>query len=225
MPFPNALAMTNETKPVRQPLTRGRILTSAIAFADEHGVEALTMRKVADQLGFGVMSLYNHVSNKEEMLIGMVDLVSAEIELPSFEGDWRASMRVSASSAQRAFLRHRWAPNEWSHRMPGPARIRYMDALLGVLTEAGLSGELVYHGYHAITMHIVGFTMQQIGYEQGLDGDLDELASAFLAGLGEGLPYMAEHVHAHLDDDGHGDEFGFVLDLILDGLERARDEH
>ena len=205
----------------RRPLSKQRILEAAVTFADEHGVEALTMRKIAEELGFGVMSLYNHVANKEEMLVGMVDLVAGEIEPPSVDGDWKDAMRASATTAHEVLLRHPWAPAEWSRRMPGPERIRYMDSILQVLTEAELGPELVYHGYHAVTMHIVGFTLQQIGYEQGLDGDLEQVASSFLADLSEDYPYMADHVRAHLADDGHGDEFTFVLDLILDGLERA----
>ena len=213
--------MATEQPTSRQPLSRQRILEAAVAFADEHGVEALTMRKIADKLGFGVMSLYNHVANKEEMLVGMVDLVAGEIEPPSVDGDWKDAMRASAATAHEVLLRHRWAPVEWSRRMPGPERIRYMDSILQVLTEAELGPELVYSGYHAVTMHIVGFTLQQIGYEQGLDADLDQLASRFLADLSDDYPYMADHVRAHLADDGDSDEFGFVLDLILDGLERA----
>ncbi|NND76433.1 MAG: TetR/AcrR family transcriptional regulator [Ilumatobacter sp.] len=213
--------MPVESETARQPLSTQRILHAAVGFADEHGVEALTMRKIADELGCGVMSLYNHVANKEEMLAGMVDLVAAEIVPPAVGGDWREAMRASAATAHDVLLTHHWAPAEWSLRMPGPARIRYMDALLHVLSEAGLSSELVYRGYHAVTMHIVGFTLQQIGYRRGLTGDLEDLAGAFLADLADDYPYMAAHVHAHLAGDGHGDEFGFVLDLILDGLDRA----
>lgn len=213
--------MSTETDTTRRPLNRRRILAAAVAFADEHGVEALTMRRVADELGYGVMSLYNHVANKDEMLVGMVDLVAAEIDVPTVGEDWRVSMRASAAAAHDVLLAHPWAAGEWSTRVPGPARVRFMDSILEVLTEAGLSPELVYHGYHAITMHIVGFSLQQIGYQRGFSGDLDELANSFLDDLAGDLPYMAAHVHAHLDDDGHGDEFGFVLGLILDGLHRA----
>ena len=213
--------MPTEPGTPRQPLSRQRILEAAVAFADEHGVEVLSMRRIAERLGFGVMSLYNHVASKDEMLAGMVDVVAAEIVPPSVEADWKEALHASAASAHAVLSRHRWAPAEWSRRMPGPARLRYMDSILQVLTEAELEPELVYHGYHAITMHIVGFTLQQIGYEQGLEADLDQLAGTFLDELADEYPYMAEHVRAHLDDDGHDDEFGFVLDLILDGLERA----
>lgn len=213
--------MAPEQPTSRQPLSRERILRAAVAFADEHGADALTMRKVADELGFGVMSLYNHVANKEEMLVGMVDIVAGEIEPPSVDGDWKEAMRASAATAHEVLMRHRWAPVEWSRRMPGPERLRYMDWILRVLTEAELAPEIVYRGYHAITMHIVGYALQQIGYEQGLAGDLDELAGKFLTELSDDYPYMADHVRAHLADDGEGGEFEFVLDLILDGLERA----
>lgn len=213
--------MATEPTTLRKPLNRQRILEAAVAFADAHGVEALTMRKIADDLGFGVMSLYNHVANKEEMLVGMVDVVVGEIRPPAVDGDWKDAMRANAAAAHEVLLRHRWAASEWSRRMPGPERIRYMDSILQVLTEAQLGPEIVYRGYHAVTMHIVGFTLQQIGYEQGLDADLEQLASSFLADLGDEHPYMADHVRAHLVDHGDRDEFGFVLDLILDGLERA----
>jgi len=213
--------MAPKKSPTRQPLSSERILEAAIIFADEYGVEALTMRKVATTLGFGVMSLYNHVANKEEMLTGMLDIVVAQITPPAVAGDWKATMRASAASANAVLLKHHWAAAEWSRRMPGPARIRYMDSILRVLTEAELRPDLVYRGYHAITMHIVGFTLQQVGYLQFLDADFEQIANSFLSNVEGEHPYIAEHVRAHMTDDDHGDEFGFVLDLILDGLERS----
>ncbi len=211
---------TQSPTPVK-PLGKQRILEAAIAYADEHGVDALTMRRIAGKLGCGVMSLYNHVSNKEDMLVGMVDIVAGEIELPSVNGDWKGALRASAANAHEVLLMHQWAPAQWSLRMPGPARIRYMDSILQVLTEAGLDARLVYSGYHAVTMHIIGFTLQEIGYLQVLDADFDELANKFLKDLSGDFPYMVDHVRAHMDDNCDSDEFGFVLDLILDGLERV----
>lgn len=216
--------MTTDSNASRQPLNTARVLEAAIAFADRNGVDALTMRKIADELGFGVMSLYNHVANKDEMLTGMVDVVAATIAPPSIGGDWRHAMKASALSAHDALIAHPWAASEWSVRIPGPARVRYMDSILRALTDANLSSSLVYHGYHAITMHIVGFTLQQIGYQRSLSGDLHDVASAFLDDMGGNHPHMAEHVHAHLSGEDHGDDFSFVLDLILDGLERANIE-
>ena len=203
-------------------LTRERILAEAVVFADQRGVEALTMRKLADQLGAGAMSLYTYVKNKDDMIEGMVDLVTAEIELPAGD-DWRGALRDSARSAHEVLLRHNWAAAEWTSRMPGPARLAYMEAILRTLAEAGLDESFVYRGYHAVTMHIIGFTIQELGYQSFPSGqDLGAVARSFLGDLAaEDLPHLAEHVRAHLSDHDHGDEFGFVLDLILDGLERA----
>lgn len=203
-------------------LTRERILAEAVAFADEHGVDALTMRKLADRLGAGAMSLYTHVKSKDDIIEGMVDLVTAEIDLPVGD-EWRPAMCDSARSAHEVLLRHPWAAGEWTSRMPGPARLAYMEAILRTLTEAGLDESLVYRGYHAVTMHIVGFTIQELGYQNFPSGqDLGTVARSFLDDLAAAdLPHLAEHVRGHLADHDHGDEFGFVLDLILDGLERA----
>ena len=203
-------------------LTRERILAEAVAFADEHGVDALTMRKLADRLGAGAMSLYTYVKNKDDMIEGMVDLVTAEIELPAGD-DWRQAMRDSARSAHDVLLAHSWAAHEWTSRMPGPARLAYMEAILRGLSDAGLDESLIYRGYHAVTMHIIGFTIQELGYQNFPSGeDLGTVARNFLQDLAAAdLPHLATHVEAHLSDHDHGDEFGFVLDLILDGLERA----
>lgn len=204
------------------PLTRDRILAEAVAHADAHGVAKLSMRKLADQMGVGAMSLYTHVKNKDDMIVGMVDRIVGEVDLPT-GGDWRQALLDSSTSAHRVMLAHPWCADEWSRRMPGPARLQLMDAILRTLTDAGLDDSLVYRGYHAVTMHIVGFTIQSIGYRDFPSGDdLSDVADSFLASLeATDLPHLAAHVTAHLADHDHGDEFAFVLDLILDGLERA----
>jgi len=203
-------------------LTRERILNEGVAYADEHGVDALTMRKLADRLGAGAMSLYTHVANKDAMIEGMVDVISAEIELPG-DAHWRDALHSSAASAHAVLLDHAWAAPEWSRRMPGPARLQYMESVLRTLTNAGLDDSTIYRGYHAVTMHVVGFTIQALGYRDFPAGaDPLTLAEDFVGGLDKsGLPHLAHHVRAHLSEEDHGDEFGFVLDLILDGLEAA----
>ncbi len=213
--------MNSKPSGSRNFLDRQRILDVAINFADTHGVEALTMRKIAQELNCGAMSLYNHVANKEELLTEMLDLVVGKIDLPKFEGNWKAAMRASARSANKALLKHHWAVGEWSWRMPGLNRTKYMDSILELLTVAGLSSAIIYRGYHAITMHIVGFSQQQIGYQKVLEPEFAATVEGFLSGLGKNYPYLADHVRAHLDETEECDEFLFVLDLILDGLDRA----
>ncbi|MFR9751619.1 TetR/AcrR family transcriptional regulator [Nocardia sp. 004] len=206
-------------------LLRSRILAEAVAFADELGVDALSMRKLADRMGVGTMSLYTHVANKDDLIEGIVDVVMQEIDIPVGEGDWRQAICASAGSAHRVLLAHPWVAGEWTKRMPGPARLRFMEAILATLTRAGLDESLVYRGYHAITMHIVGFTIQELGYQTaGGDTSLDDLAAGFLDSLTNAdLPHLAAHVRAHLGAQDYGDEFTFVLDLLLDGLQRERD--
>lgn len=213
--------MTTEPEP-KLALSRHRILTESVRYADEHGVAGLSMRKLAEQLGVGAMSLYTYVKNKDDMLEGMVDLVTAEIELPVGD-DWRRALVTSSASAHQVLLDHPWCAEEWTRRMPGPARLAFMEAILRTLTEAGFDDELVYHGYHAVTMHIVGFTIQALGYQDLPVGEsLGDLAETFLASIGAAdLPHLATHIRAHTSGEGHGDEFGYVLGLILDGLEQA----
>src|SRR6202035_2494842 len=126
--------MAPKTKPAAQPrtpLSRERVLLAAVAFADEHGIASLSMRKLGDVLGVEAMSLYNHVANKDELLDGMVDLVFGEIDLPADGGGWKAAMRERAQSARRALRRHPWAIALMSTRTsPGPATLRHHDAVI-----------------------------------------------------------------------------------------------
>ncbi|WP_051407525.1 TetR/AcrR family transcriptional regulator [Nocardia sp. CNY236] len=207
----------------KRTLIRSRVLAEAVALADELGVDALSMRKLADRMGVGTMSLYTHVANKDDLVEGIVDMVVQEIDVPAATEDWRRAIGDSAASAHRVLLAHPWVAGEWTKRMPGPARLRFMEAILATLTRAGLDESLVYRGYHAITMHIVGFTIQELGYRSaGGDAGLDDLATGFLDSLAAAdLPHLATHVRAHLGVQDYGDEFGFVLGLLLDGLQRA----
>lgn len=218
----------------RVPLSRERVLHAAIRLADQGGIESLTMRKLAQALGVEAMSLYNHVANKGDLVDGIADLVVSEIELPSTAEDWDVAIRECAISAHEAFLRHPWAcslvMSPSSTRTAPTPRLRYMEWLLGRLREAGFSPELTYHAYHALDSHILGFTLWQLGHsaaakDLGGGKDLADFAAAFVRELRAGdFPYLAEHVEQHVTaPSGDGErEFEFGLNLILDGLKRAR---
>jgi AcrR family transcriptional regulator len=220
----------------RSPLSRERVLDAAIRLADEGGIESLTMRKLARELGVEAMSLYNHVANKGDLVEAMVDLVVSEIELPSTSDAWDVAIRECAISAHEVLIRHPWScslvMSSTSTSIVRNARIRYMDWLLGRLREAGFSPELTYHAYHALDSHILGFTLWELGHSgaaNAIHGDKDfaDFAASFIRELrAADYPYLAEHAEQHvaaLGDDG-ASEFEFGLDLILDGLERARVE-
>jgi AcrR family transcriptional regulator len=186
------------------------------------------MRKLGQALDVEAMSLYNHVANKEDLVSGMFDLVMQEIAMPSGDTDWKASIRVAAISAHDVLQRHAWAGNlVMSPAATSLTRLRWMDAILGVLRQSGFSVELTHHAWHALDSHIVGFTLWVASLPATGD-ELLALASEFITKIPiDDLPHFAEHVEYHIHPpesatEGDG-EFAFGLDLILDGLERLRD--
>ncbi len=212
----------------RPPLSRARVLSTAVATADAEGLAAVTMRRLAAALGVEAMSLYHHVANKDDILTGIADLVVAEIDPPTVGGPWKAEIRRTARSAFDVLLRHRWAAALLlGGAAPAPARLRWMDAILGTFRGGGFSAELTDHAYHALDSHIMGFTLWVVGMDLGDDAALASTAADFLTTLPpHELPHLVEHVEQHLrprPDDDQG-EFAFGLELLLDGLERLRDE-
>src|SRR3984893_6642540 len=160
-------SVTTEQPQRRAPLNRDRVLRAAAALADEAGIEALSMRHLAQELGVVPMALYKHVANKEELLDGMVDIVFSEIELPSADLDWRSAMRRRAISTREALKRHSWAIGIMESRHPGPANLRNHNAVMGCLREAGFSFEMDVHAYSTQDAYIYGFALQErdLGFE------------------------------------------------------------
>jgi len=205
----------------REPLSRARVLQAALQLADDAGLEALSMRKLAHALGVEAMSLYNHVRNKDDILIGIVDSVAGEIQVPSGGVDWRAAMRQRATSAHEALLRHPWATMLIvSGANVGPAMLTYVDTTLGCLREAGFSPEGADHAWNAMDNHIYGFTLQELNFPFE-PGEYAEVAAAFVSQLPvETYPYLHELTHIVIDGRYDGlHDFTFGLDLILNGLE------
>jgi AcrR family transcriptional regulator len=207
-------------------MSRDRVLDAAIGLADAGGIESLTMRRLAQELGVEAMTLYYYVANKDEILNGIADLIVGEIELPPSGADWKAAIRKTAISANQVLLRHPWAANlVLSASGFSQARMQYMNALLGCLREAGFSPEMTDLAYHALESHIMGFTLWVVGMNLGSDEDVAALASDFLRDFPRGeLPHLAEHIEQHMKPRDPDDEgaFAFGLDLLLDGLERLR---
>ncbi|WP_433211811.1 TetR/AcrR family transcriptional regulator [Microtetraspora malaysiensis] len=213
--------------PPPQPLSRGLVLEAAIRVADRGGVEAITMRRVAQELGVEAMSLYHHVPNKDAILDGVVDMVFAAIELPSAEfDDWRDAIRARASSARAVLSRHSWALGLMdSRRNPGPATLRHHDAVLGVLRKAGFTLPMAAHAVSLIDSYVGGFVLQEANLPVMTPDDVEEVAGGILEHLpADELPYLTEMIVDHALRPGydHTSEFGYGLDLILDGLEARR---
>jgi AcrR family transcriptional regulator len=213
----------------RAPLNRQRVLRAAVALADRGGLEALTMRKLAAEVGVEAMSLYNHVGSKDDLLDGMIDLVFGEIEPPAAGGDWKAAMRERAVSTREALARHRWAIGEMEGRgTHGPANLRLHDAVLGCLRAAGFSLEATVRAYSVQDAYIYGFALQERDMTPETPEDFAAVAQQqmhdYQAVLAD-YPHLVEVVGGHVATAGYDSaaEFLFGLDLILDALDKLRD--
>lgn len=208
----------------REPLNRDRILGAALELVDEGGVEALSMRRLGDVLGFEAMSLYRHVANKHDVLDGLLDRVLDEWTLPDPDGDWVDAIRASAVAVHDSLRRHSWAPPllmTAKHLRPG--RVRYMEALLARLKSGGLGDDAVYHAYHVLDGFTMGFALWERSHSfpaADVPGMLERLARQIPF---DELPHLAEHRDMHLAEGAHRhvSAFEFGLDLMLGGLRRS----
>jgi AcrR family transcriptional regulator len=211
----------------RLPLSRDRVLQTALRLADREGIESLSMRKLGGQLGVEAMSLYNHVSNKEDLLDGLADLVVGEIEVPADEADWKIAMRRRAISARRMLARHPWAAGLIESRTnPSRPRSEYPEAVIGILRRAGFSIEMAIHTFFTLDSYIYGFAIQEQNLPAGTPEQIAGFAEEMLKALpASEFPHLHEVVRDYVLKSGfdYETEFEFGLDLILDALERARD--
>ena len=216
-------AETDASAQPRLPLTRERVLSAAIVLADTGGIDSLSMRRLAQELGVKAMSLYNHVTDKDDILDGIVDLVFGEIAVPSDLADWQETMRLRAHSAHQALLRHPWAsPLMQSRTKPGPATLRHHNAVIGSLRAAGFTIHLAAHAFSVMDSYIYGFAQQQQNLTYTTAEEASVVAQDILQQLpAETYPHLAEMIteHALQPDYDYSQEFDFGLDLILDGLE------
>ena len=218
----------SRASPDRIPLTRARVLRAAVELADREGVGALGMRRLARELAVDPMSLYNHVRAKDDLLDGALDLVIDEIELVLDPGGWRPSLRATVLEARRVLKRHPWAKGVIATRTSGtPAFLRYMDSIVGLLRDAGFPIALVHHAIHVMGSRLLGFS-------QDLFDDPDHPPDPAAAAIGARQlamtwPRVGELAIAVSHEGGLGGcdvdaEFDIALDLILEGLERRREQ-
>ncbi|MCL6732512.1 TetR/AcrR family transcriptional regulator C-terminal domain-containing protein [Streptomyces neyagawaensis] len=219
----------------RAPLSTERVLGAAVALADEGGVDALSMRRIAQSLGVVPMALYKHVANKNELLDGMIDAVVREIDPPARDTDWKTTVRGRVLSARRMLLRHPWAAQVIESRVkarttPTPAVMEYLDSMIGVFRDGGFSLDLVHHALHVMGSRLLGFSQELFedtpsrpGADREPDPDAmspEAMAARYphVAALAMAVTHDTDSVVGSGCDDQF--EFEFALDLTLDGLER-----
>ena len=223
--------MTTQTRkpPQRRiPLTRDRVLDAAMNLTDQSGLEGLSMRKLGQALGVEAMALYYHFANKERVLDGIVDLVFAEIDVPVIGADWKIAMRQRVISVRDALLRHRWAIGLMESRTnPGPANLQHHDAVIGNLRAAGFDMAMVATAYSLMDAYIYGFALTKMNLPFEDTSDIVELSESMLAPFAPGeYQNLADFITEHAMKPGYdfAKEFEPGLDVVLDGLERLRDE-
>jgi len=212
----------NEKRPK---LSRRRVVDAAIELADDIGVESLTIRKLAERLDVGAMTIYHHVPSKEGIIDGMVEYVFRQIEKPQAGQDWKTAMRRRCVSAREVLKRHPWAaPLMESRPTPGPENMSHHDAVIGSLRDGGLSIQMTAHAYAILDSFIYGFAFEEAilpsGGGEGFGEIAKQIAEHFPA---DDYPHLAELTLEHVLKPGYdfGDSFEFGLDLIIDGLDRA----
>jgi AcrR family transcriptional regulator len=209
----------------KQALTRDRVLAAAVALADREGIGEVSMRKLAQHLGVEAMSLYHHVANKDEILDGMIDRVFAEIDLPGSE-PWKRAMAARAESARAALLRHPWAIGLMESRAsPGPATLRHHDAVIGNLRAGGFSVQMAAHAFSLLDSYIYGFVMQEVSLPFQSSDEAAEVATSIASAMEpDEYPHLMELTNEYVLQPGYSyaNEFAFGLEVVLDGLDRAR---
>lgn len=217
-------ARTRSARDARTPLTRERALTAALELADTGGLEALSMRRLADALGVEAMSLYHHVANKDAILDGLVDRVFDEVERPDPALPWKEALRRRMSSLRAALLRHRWALRVLETRTaPGLSTLQSHDAVLGCMHGAGFSIDLQARAFAVLDSYVFGFVHTELSLPFTTPDDAGRVASAMLESAPtEALPHLVRFANQRVfqPDYSFSREFDGGLALILDGIEQ-----
>jgi AcrR family transcriptional regulator len=224
------------TEQPRIPLSRRRVLRAAVRLVDRDGLESLTMRRLAQEVGVEAMSLYHHVANKEAVFDGVVEVILEEImaavdkvEAPSPEENWQAALRARILAAREVFLRHRWAPQVLETRtITSPVFIAYYDHVVAILRAGGFSFDLAHRALHVLGSRALGFAQELFQPDSATTANAE--AAAMMEQMADRFPNLVGMLADAIHDDPDGTlgfcddqfEFEFALDLILEGLERRR---
>jgi AcrR family transcriptional regulator len=226
----NMATQIEQDERTRAPLSRECILRTAVALADQGGVQATSMRKIAEELGVVPMALYKHVAGKDELLDGMIDIVVEEIDLPANDVvHWKAAVRQRILSARQALLRHPWASRVMESRTePTPTVLAYMDSMIGMFRAGGFSMDLTHHTMHAMGSRLMGFTQELFNDTSSVDPEAEAEMWGQMADVYPSIYELfrtVSHDDASVVGPGCDDqfEFEFALDLLLDGLEKLKD--
>ena len=209
----------------RDPITRDAIVQAAVRLLDEEGLDALSMRRIAEELDTGAASLYWHVGSKDGLLDLIFDHVIGEVEVPKPEPQrWQEQLKGVARATRAVILRHRDIVRISIGRIPmGPNGLRIAEGLFGILRAGGIPDQLAVTAQRLLFAIVNGFTLDEttelgVGIEGPADEQTADAARAYIAELpAERFPNLiavAEHFHSADNDQS----FELLIDLFVDGL-------
>jgi len=203
------------------PLNLERTLQVALVIADDEGLEAVTMRRLARELGVEAASLYHHVSGKDQILDGLIDAVAAEIEPPTPSADWRAAISERAYHTRRALRRHPWSVSLMaSRKSPGPATLGLLETGIRCFREGGFSVTEAAHAISVVDSYVHGFVLQEVNLPFRDESELAAMTGAIMETFpASEFPYLFEMTVEHVLAPGYdyGKEFDSGRKVVLDG--------
>ncbi|MGH3509963.1 MAG: TetR/AcrR family transcriptional regulator [Nocardioidaceae bacterium] len=203
-------------------MSRERTLEVALALADSEGIQAVTMRRVARELGVEAASLYHHVAGKDQILDGLVDAVAAEIESPKSSGDWREAISQRAHHTRAGLRRHPWAVSLMASRTsPGPATLRLLETGVRCFREGGFSVPSAAHAVSTVDSYVHGFVLQEVNLPFRNESELAAMTGAIVEAFpASEFPYLFEMTVEHVLQPGYayGNEFDSGLTVVLNGV-------
>jgi AcrR family transcriptional regulator len=203
--------------------TREELARRALAIMDAHGTEALTMRRLADELGMGTMALYRYFPSKNDLMDAAIDAAMPEIELPEpGAAPWKEQIAELARAMFRAGLRHPSVARERFERpLQSTGAMRVTDRALALLLAAGLSKEQAVAAFKALLVHTLGSAV--FAASESRTEVRDEAARRHASVPAEAVPAMASVAEELTDALGGDQAFELGLAALLDGIElRAR---
>ncbi len=224
MSSPSRSRVAESPAPVREPLSRARIVAAALAVLDADGLAALSMRRVARELDTGAMSLYRHVASREELLDLVLDELAAEIPVSPPSGSWRDDLAALARDVRVALLRRRDLTLLLTARLgQGPAALATLDRALGIFLRAGFAPREAVLANHDLGAYVAGScTWAAVG----LGGEANPSARAArardagerIAGLPPGAFPNVTAVASDLFVGSADERFEHGLAALLDGF-------
>ncbi|TDW37099.1 TetR family transcriptional regulator [Rhizobium azibense] len=198
------------------PLSRERIVATAVELLDAQGIDGLTMRRLADRLGSGVMSLYWHVDNKEDVFDLALDSVLEHRGPPQIVQyqDWRGEVVHMLEDWRASMLRHPWSASLLPRRALGPNILSRLELLSKTLSRAGVTDADLNVAIWSLWNYVMGATITRASFD--LSHDDRAAAQQRLEHFSECYPTI-ERSRLLLDDDWDG-AFSKGLGFLLDGL-------